>query len=196
MNDEKVVSKMSGIVPEMWHDLIARITPGMVIVYASIASVPGALGEITGGGFAALLVLAYLVGLVVDLVSGWSEIILKPLAELPKLGWLESFSLANYTDVDQLRSPARELMVKMFAEVVLCRSLFFYACAHLIASVARKGGFTVEILETAFAWVPACPSWEVALLATIVMGLCWWRIGRGSQGRFKELLGSHPQQFE
>jgi hypothetical protein len=184
--DEEKIGKLSGVVPEMWHDLIARITPGLIVLYTIYGNAPESLKGISIGGFAGAIIIAYLLGLVTDLLSA---VVTDCFASVPLLKrWFLPLSFKNYHEVDELKSPARELVLKMLAEVVLCRSLFYCACAQLIAAAWKALGFaTPKILLIAFGSLRGFP-WEVSLIATVAAGVCWCRINSEARRRLDSLL--------
>jgi hypothetical protein len=183
--DEEKIGKLSGVVPEMWHDLIARITPGLVIAYTVYGNAPQSFKEITIGGFAGAIIVAYVVGLMMDLLAG---VVTDCLAVVPLLKYVfEPLSLRNYNTVDELKSPARELVVKMFAEVVLCRSLFYYSLAQLFAAGWLASGFaTHKFFQKAFGFFQGVP-WQVSLITTVAAAVCWYRMNCEAQRRFNSL---------
>jgi hypothetical protein len=199
MNEDNV-GKLTGIVPEMWHDLIARIVPGAIIAYFALGSDPKLLTDISFSNFAGALILAYLIGLFADILSGTATngiaFIGKYIPNGPKT-WLasrlptiftQSLTISNYNLIDTLKSPARDLMVKFFAEVVLCRSLFYFAAIHWIAALWVASPFTTpKVLAAVFGMIPGWPP-ITAVFASLAMLVSWCHLNAAAQSRITNLL--------
>jgi len=183
--DGEKIGKLSGIVPEVWHDLIARIIPGLLVTYMLYEPTHDSMKSHTIAGFAWFLVAAYLIGLVIDLSSGGFVALIAWFIAKYNKGIDPCFSMSNYNLIDQLRSPRRELMVKMFAEVVLCRSLFFFSICQLIAGVWGSQSKPIKLVSKAGVDLHPNYIWSIV---TLVAFLCWYRIGSATQIRFKIYL--------
>ena len=152
-------NKLSKIVPEFWHDIIARIVPGFLIL---IATYPAAIGEseISFGELGLGLLSAYVIGFTFDILS---QIVFRLVPRYDRA------RTKIYDTIDAL--PAyRDLLIKMFAEAVLFRSLCFYWLLQLIAAGAK------------LVWPSQLPSeitiypWWLAVLSTALFSACWWRM--------------------
>lgn len=53
--DGEKIGKLSGIVPEVWHDLIARIIPGLLVTYMLYEPTHDSMKSLTIAGFAGFL---------------------------------------------------------------------------------------------------------------------------------------------
>src|SRR5208282_1867777 len=117
------VEKLNGIIPEAWFDLIGRVVPGTVIVLASFRTDPvSKLPNLSLGGFAVGLVVAYVVGFVFDVVSdglfGW--VFTEPATRWRVFRWVprpkDCYSNRElWEEIDKQRPPRREIAGKISA---------------------------------------------------------------------------------
>lgn len=185
--DEEKIGKVSGLVPEIWHDLIARIIPGLVIIYTTYRPDHESVITLTISGFVFSIIAAYLVGLTMDLMTGG---VTERFVAKSKNQVISSLSVKDYNEVDKLPSPSREIIVKMFAEVVLCRSLFFFSFFQFV----YYAGFL--IFEMVFVANCRDVRFEAAFcfLGTIIAAHCWFWMNEAANKRRADLLARSKKE--
>ena len=177
------VSKLSSIVPELWHDLIARIIPGFLILCSVNGRGLDAFKEVTFVQFTGAFLFAYLIGLTADLLS---DILFRVIP------WYKNQRIDFYKKIDQHQPPYRDLMVKMFAEAVFFRSLSFYSLLQFIYEIyATFSSPMSKILSPILDMPPPikfCPL-IASLLLLIIFIACWIRIMRNAIERLNSTAG-------
>jgi preprotein translocase subunit Sss1 len=181
MNDDSV-EKVSGFIPEVWFDLSARVVPGAVIVLASSPT-----DFVWGKSFCRValgLVIVYVVGFAVDVASegifGW---VFWPLNKWWPNCFLRYRQL--WDDIERLAADQRNVIVKMAAEAVLLRSLFFYCVVQLcLQMTACWCGGTIT-------WTPLSQlklyPWELSLALAVVAFACWIKMHKAATLRLKAM---------
>ncbi len=179
--------KLSGINPEAWYDLISKVVPGTVIVWASFRT-----DLVSGsplGGFAVGLVVVYVVGFVFEVTSdclfgwvltlrGW---VLTKLRVLTLRGWvlttLESFMDWIYCypyrklweEIDKQPPPLRERAGKTAAEGAMFKSLGVYELLQILLAILTHGG----LIPCARLREIRVHSWGLSLFFAAVAFYCW-----------------------
>jgi hypothetical protein len=119
--DDEVVEKLTGLVPEAWFDLIARVIPGAIILVVTTQNTT--ISNVTIGGFAIGVLLAYVIGMVFDLCSSvFFEWVFAACAKVAPNSFTSSVRI--WEAIDTLPMNSRGLLVKMMAEGIMFRSLF------------------------------------------------------------------------
>ncbi len=177
------IEKVSGFVPEVWFDLIARVVPGTVIVLAT-SSTDISL-DLSFGNFAGGLVGVYVVGFAFDVISeGLFGCIFRIFSR-----WTKCFyTYRQLSDkVELLAANQRNVIVKMEAEAVLARSLFFYFLIHLFLT-----GLSCFWADGKIPWEPLSiikfHPWSVSALLGFIAIVCWIRMHKSTTQRIKAML--------
>jgi hypothetical protein len=122
MAEDEDFTKLSNVVPEFWHDLIARIIPGLLIIITTSTDPIQYSKDISAGGFIGVILCAYAIGISADLLFGCICSFIPPISNMSEHLY------------KQLKHPSgeRSLLVKMLAEIVLLRTLFFWSLTNAI----------------------------------------------------------------
>ena len=178
------IEKVSALVPEVWFDLIARVVPGAVIVLA--ASSTGSGLELPFGGLAVGLVGVYVVGYTFDVVSegSFSWIFYLLSKHEPKCFYTYR---QLWDKVELLKANQRTVIVKMSAEAVLARSLFFYfflqLCLLGLSRICDDGKIPWQPLSKI-----TVHSWSVSLFFGLVAIVCWISMHKAMTQRINAML--------
>jgi len=184
------VEKLSAIIPEAWFDLIDRVVPGTVIVLASFPTdLDSKLSGLSLGGFAAGLVVAYVVGFVFEVVSdllvGWwvPTIVGAILAALGFMGCYSNRKL--WEKIDKQPSPRREIAGKMLAEGAMFKSLGFYELLQIFLAIPTPTCWYSGLIPRAALSKIWVHPWQLSLGFAVVAFVGWVRMQCIVTGRLK-----------
>ncbi|CAK0775641.1 membrane hypothetical protein [Gammaproteobacteria bacterium] len=158
--NENIISKLSAIVPEFWHDLIARIVPGFLILYSVKGNFIGILKGVSFIDLLGELLLSYSIGITVDILSDAAFCIMP---------WYQNKREEFYKKLDKHESQYRKLLVKMFAEVVFFRSLSFYLFVQSFFSICVCNKLPLNIENMILPWY-------LSLVLFVVFTICFVRM--------------------
>ena len=176
-NDEDF-TKLSNVVPEFWHDLIARIIPGFVILATSFPSLLQAASA-TIGGFVGIVLLAYVLGIIADILFDGFLRLAPP------------YDRHRNRIYSQLNGATNErpLIVKMLAEIVLFRTMFLLSLVHSVISAIIC--YDPNLATTFFQGMKTYP-WWLAIPASAAMLLSWIRMNKNTSLRFPDNGNNNP----
>lgn len=172
MEKEEDIVKISGLVPEFWNDLIARIIPGFAII---ATTVPSALADPTWsiGKVFGILIFSYVVGIISDVFGEFAHYSLWRLHK-PELARNRQ---ENTRKAIERGAIDKAVFLKMRAETVLFRTLFFLSLFHTILAVTRQSD--PKFIE----YIESYPL-GVCVLMNIVLPFCWYRLDDYTNRRF------------
>jgi len=186
---EETIEKASGILPEAWYDLIARIVPGALVTLLSLEKLPSSSNQL--GGLVLALVIFYIVGIFLDVFSecilGWSR---------PYLGLKNTSGLDTkiWRDRAKLRPHQWQVISKMFAEAdmfkeIAAYSLFQFVCVLLkvlfkaFCSPVDKCSFLFPVIQginlSNFQILP----WQLSTVLFVFCLCSWVRFAKTAEKR-------------
>ena len=132
---DKALKDLSSIVPELYFDVIARLVPGLLILFTTVA---GNRLSSSIGGIAIALILAYVVGFFCDVFSdavmGLCEYLFFKLFKKDKAISCQSIS----DQISRLENQKRNVMLKLFAEFVMLRTFLLFLLVQLFLIAIDK----------------------------------------------------------
>jgi hypothetical protein len=182
---EETIEKASGILPEAWYDLIARIVPGALVTLLSLEKLPSSSNQL--GGLVLALVIFYIVGIFLDVFSecifGWS----RPFFRLKNTSGLDPKIWRRRA---KLRPHQWQVISKMFAEAdmfkaIAAYSLFQFVCVLLKAfcSPVDKYSFLFPVIQgidlTNFQILP----WQFSSFLFVFCLCSWVRFSKTAEKR-------------
>ena len=183
--DDESVYKLTGLVPEAWFDLIARVVPGAIILVASTQNT--AVSNVTIGGFAIGVLIAYAIGMVFDLCSSVCfEWVFGACAKCCPNSFTDGAKM--WQAIDTHSGNSHGLLVKIMAEGIMFRSLFAFAVLHLSLAIATM---KIPALAAVVQQIPIqVLSPSVSVVLAVVSLCCWLKMGAIASSRLRNLPGS------
>ena len=187
--EQESVEKLSGLVPEVWFDLIARVIPGAIILFVSTQST--AISNVTIGGLAIGIVVVYLIGMVFDLCSSICfEWVFAACAKLAPGLFVPGAKI--WKAIDTLPRAAHGLLVKMMAEGIMFRSLFTFG---LIQMSQYEFAINITTFEQYMQplQIRVLPL-QCSATLTVLSLCCWLKMGETASSRLRNLQQAESTQ--
>lgn len=182
---EESVEKASGILPEAWYDLIARIVPGALVALLSLKHLPGGSSQL--GGLIIALVLFYIVGIFLDV---FSECTIGRLRRVFKLKNTSGLDEEIWRDRDKLRPSQWQVVSKMFAEADMFKAVAAYSLIQVLcylikqlcSPIGKCPRLTLAIQGLDLGNLRIMP-WQLSLSLLIFCLISWVRFSRAAEVR-------------
>jgi hypothetical protein len=139
---EEALDKASGILPEAWYDLIARIVPGALVTFLALERIPSGSNQL--GGLILALAVFYIAGIFLDVFSECTIGHLRHVFGLDTSG----SEAETWRQRGKLRPSQWQVVSKMFAEADMFKAIAAYCLIQLLCVVFRRAcHFLKETLE-------------------------------------------------
>lgn len=131
--EEKAVEKASGILPEAWYDLIARVVPGAFVTLLSLEKLPGGSNHL--GGLVLGIVVFYIVGIFLDV---FSECTIGRLRGVCRLNDTSGLDIGIWRERDKLKPSQWQVISKMFAEADMFKAISAYSLIQIFCWIIKS----------------------------------------------------------
>jgi hypothetical protein len=190
---EETIEKASGILPEAWYDLIARIVPGALVTLLSLKNLPSGSSQL--GGLVVALVIFYIVGIFLDV---FSECTIGRLRRVFNLKDTSGLDKDIWRKRDKLRPSQWQVVSKLFAEAdmfkaVAAYSLIQFLCVlikQLCSPLGKCPLLSLGIQGLEFGNLQIIP-WQLSLSLFIFCLFSWVRFSRTAEAREEAYMIDH-----
>ena len=130
---EETIEKASGILPEGWYDLIARIVPGALVTLLSLKNLPSGSSQL--GGLIVALVIFYVVGIFLDVFSECTIGRLRHFFDLKNTSGLD---IDIWRKRNKLRPSQWQVVSKLFAEADMFKAVAGYSLIQVLCVLIKQ----------------------------------------------------------
>jgi hypothetical protein len=148
---EEVLEKASGILPEAWYDLIARIVPGALVTFLTLEKLPSSSNQL--GGLIMAIVVFYIIGMFLDVISEYTIGLLRRFEFLRvrvlRLKYISGLDEKTWRQRGMLRPSQWQVVSKLFAEADMFKAIAAYCLIQFLCIVSKQACY----------YITKCPDW-------------------------------------
>ena len=148
---EEALEKASGILPEAWYDLIARIVPGALVTFLTLEKLPSSSNQL--GGLIMAIVVFYIIGMFLDVISEYTIGLLRRFeflrVQVLRLKYISGLDEKTWRQRGMLRPSQWQVVSKLFAEADMFKAIAAYCLIQFLCIVSKRACY----------YINKCPDW-------------------------------------